>query len=687
MPESSPNTVFDGKTFRADDHVRDLVQECVGGPELLQRKAKIQTYSDQTSTALKKHVYENYMKFIDTAKEISHLESEMYQLSHILIEQRNLLNTLRDSNIVDDPRNVPLDADSAPEEPQTKSLDSRVNEETQNRNTIALIRESLTGYSGVLDNKTFIHEGGLIGLDANDYRPICRTYLFLFNDTLIVAKVKHDKKLEFLAEYEAKKLAVINIRDLDGVRNAINIITPDGSRIFQCISPSAKAEWIEKFEVSMKGHQRHRKGPAPLPPMATRQKSVVDTMSLCSDATLSPTAEHATTPLIFAPDWLSSAPEEIQALIAQRHFEDTLSLLQKCEEYLARDSAFHGANEMREKMKNLKASLVSVLLLELSASQSRSLHAALRSARRPLKLLAEMKKSREACGALLGVCTTAIRTAQRQARRNNLGVAEIFFCDLAQVVAEFVGAFGPQAACTASLVVWCHQELQYFASQLIKHYLGKGTDLEAVANCVELVRVPCGRLTEVGLDVGYHMEGLLRPTLEGLLAEAKERLIGATQRLEDNWQPYNLRSKQALRSTMKEFEVFGINLKPLITGDTFINLTQSTVNFCRQFFVTTLSCATLAKYETLKYDAEVLVKELFVAQFNLKADPSTAIDLNFVSRNKLFLVEKVLPAAIALFETTSGRTCELLPELKGLAGKTGQPPKPKPRSIYQTEVL
>lgn len=597
---------------------------------MLQRKAKIQTFSDQTSSALKKHVYENYMKFIDTAKEISHLESEMYQLSHILIEQRNLLGTLRDSNVVDDPRNVPMDGDAkAEKDSEMKSLESRGND-----NTIALIRESLMGYSGMLDNKTFVHEGGLIELDSNDYRPICRTYFFLFSDSLIMAKVKHDKKLEFLAEYESKKLAVINIRDLDGVRNAINIITPDGSRIFQCISPSAKAEWIEKFEVSMKGHQRHRKGPAPLPPMTVRQKSIVDTVSLSSDATLSPTLEHPSAPLIFAPDWLSSAPEEIQALIAQRHFEDTLALLQKCEEYLARDSSFHGAQEMKEKIKGLKASLVSVLLLELSASQSRSLQAALRSARRPLKLLAEMRKSREACGALLGVCTTAIRTAQRQARRNNLGVAEIFFCDLAQVVAEFVGAFGTQAACTASLVVWCHQELQYFASQLIKHYLGKGTDLEAVANCVELVRVPCAKLTEIGLDVGYHMEGLLRPTLEGLLQESKDRLIGATQRMEDNWQPFNLRTKQALRTTMKEFEVFGINLKPLVTGDTFINLTQSTVNFCRQFFITTLSCATLAKYETLKFDAEVLVKELFIAQFHLKADPAAAIDVRNFSKKK-----------------------------------------------------
>jgi len=51
--------------------VKKLVQECVGGTELQQRKAKIQGISDQTSAQLKKHVYANYMQFIETAKEIS----------------------------------------------------------------------------------------------------------------------------------------------------------------------------------------------------------------------------------------------------------------------------------------------------------------------------------------------------------------------------------------------------------------------------------------------------------------------------------------------------------------------------------------------------------------------------------------------------------------------------------------
>ena len=39
-------------------------------------------------------MYQNYRQFIDTAKEIAFLESEMYQLSHMITEQRNLLSEL-----------------------------------------------------------------------------------------------------------------------------------------------------------------------------------------------------------------------------------------------------------------------------------------------------------------------------------------------------------------------------------------------------------------------------------------------------------------------------------------------------------------------------------------------------------------------------------------------------------------
>lgn len=552
----------------------------------------------------------------------------MYQLSHILVDQRSLIEQIREESLLDDQKNVI----GEPEEGES--------EQDQNKKAVAIIKDALIGYSKSLDDKFFIHEGSLIELDPNDYRPICRSHLFLFNDTLIIAKIKHDKKLEFMNEYETKKLAIINIKELTGVKNAINIITADGSKIYQTINAAVKTEWIEKFEVSIKFTQpmsaaKSRKGPAPQPPKTLqKQKSSIDTRSISSDVTLSPSASIITENL--APEWLNSAPEEIQAEIAQRHFEDSLMLIQKCDDYIEKNPSFYSSEDISDKVKSLKTILSSVLLHELSTAQCRDLQSVLRSSRRLLKLLVEMGKSREASSILLKVCTTAIRTSQRQARRNNLAVSELFFCDLAQVASEFLRAFQSQVACTSALVVWSNDELQYFSQQLIKHYLTKGTNLETVAKVVESVREPCSQLTKIGLDLSYYMEGLLRGPLESLIEESRFRLIENIGRTEEVvWQPYNLGSKNALRLLVKELNIMGIDLTDFITGDTWINLTQSTVNFCRHFLSCCDNCAKIGKNTILKPDCEKLLKDLFVTQHNIK--PSTSENIDVISFEKVLM--------------------------------------------------
>lgn len=76
--------------FFSYSDVKELVQDCVGGAALQQCKAKIQAYSDQTSSTLKKHVYANYMQFIETAKEISRM-IQMNVLKFLFLLLRKLL--------------------------------------------------------------------------------------------------------------------------------------------------------------------------------------------------------------------------------------------------------------------------------------------------------------------------------------------------------------------------------------------------------------------------------------------------------------------------------------------------------------------------------------------------------------------------------------------------------------------
>lgn len=136
------------------------------------------------------------------------LESEMYQLSHLLIEQSNILSTLREQNSIDDGKGGLMNDNNDGMLNIVKNcikiefliyflnpifIDTMTKDEAHNKRAIAAIEASLIGFTGSLENKTFLHEGALIELDPESYRPICRVYFFLLNDLLIVGKVKHEK--------------------------------------------------------------------------------------------------------------------------------------------------------------------------------------------------------------------------------------------------------------------------------------------------------------------------------------------------------------------------------------------------------------------------------------------------------------------------------------------------------------
>lgn len=108
----------------------------------------------------------------------------MYQLSHLLIEQRNILSALKhDENCTEEVKGMIDDA----EEHEISD------KEAQNAKALQAIKDNLIGFNDNLENKIFLHEGALIELDSESYRPICRVYFFLLNNLLIIGKVKHDK--------------------------------------------------------------------------------------------------------------------------------------------------------------------------------------------------------------------------------------------------------------------------------------------------------------------------------------------------------------------------------------------------------------------------------------------------------------------------------------------------------------
>lgn len=103
---------------------------------------------------------------------------------------------------------------------------------------------------------------------------------------------------------------------------------------------------------------KKKKAQAPQPP--SRQVSTVESSvsksttrsSLASEAAVSPTSttSEIEANIKYAPEWLASAQEEIHTLIAQRHFEEALTLITKCEEYFKKDTSFYNATETIQKV-------------------------------------------------------------------------------------------------------------------------------------------------------------------------------------------------------------------------------------------------------------------------------------------------------------------------------------------------
>ncbi|XP_026465059.1 exocyst complex component 8 [Ctenocephalides felis] len=681
---------FNSHDFNADEYVKELTQKCIGGQELQQEKVKIQALSDETANSLKKNVYQNYMQFIETAKEISHLESEMYQLSHLLGEQKVLLSAIATSSITGKTRDPFSQGDK-----NDKENEDTISVEEKNKNDIQSVINRVEGLTTELDSvpdRVLLHEGDLLELEPLNHGPLRRVHLFLFNDILLVAtwmpSRRGPKRFQFDVIYSIGTLAVVNARDLGPVQNAFKLLVFPDTRVLQCSNPTSKSEWLEKFEKSKKvQHTETNVEETKRPPRKKDLKSIDRSISDEQSSYSTNSLNEIEKPV--HPDWVMQSPDELQVLVAQRHFDDALVLLQQTQEYIkTNEQNCPTLGELKTKIENGKASLANVLMSELAVPQGRSLCAALRASRNTVKLLVQLNHASQACDLFLKVSSNALRAGQRQARREgphaHIGLmsspvpklAELFFCDIAEVCREFLKLFANEKSCFSAFVVWTGVELGVFISHLVKHWMSPGTPLQDIAVCVDAVRKPCSQLTELGLDLGYRLEGLLRIPVEKALQDWKTRLCdSAITRNDDRWQPTNLHHKAAVKALIDEMKSYGIDVQSYISGDTWITLSPSTLSFTKQFILIGTACGVLGMPVERRHLSEALLCDMFSAHIKVRPSQSEKVDSGFLSKNRTFLVEKVLPLVTEKFEKSTGFPS---PALKALAG---------PTKSYSTEYL
>lgn len=243
--------------YNPELYVKEIARRSVGGHDLLHQRKNIKTLSESTHSKLKKNVYQNYRQFIDTAKEIAFLESEMYQLSHMITDQRNLLSELTQFSISGekvDSTDILIDEEEPVKEKPEEEKKNQRNEFAEGRQRLFGLLEKVEDCSHVMDVPTryLLHNGDLVEMDITENTALHRVHGYLTNDGFMVATWLPNRRgpvrYKYSCFYELDSLAVVNVRDLGGIKHTFKLLVFPEARLFQCANSEAKQTWMDAFE-------------------------------------------------------------------------------------------------------------------------------------------------------------------------------------------------------------------------------------------------------------------------------------------------------------------------------------------------------------------------------------------------------------------------------------------------------
>ncbi|KAJ0173089.1 hypothetical protein K1T71_011265 [Dendrolimus kikuchii] len=662
---------FATSDFASERYVKELARSCVGGEELQQQKEKIQTLADETANCLKKNVYENYMQFIETASEISHLEAEMYKLSHLLSEQRTVLTTLAHASILGNENAISRD-----------SLDNHDLEaeraEEQRKNKLNTITEKVEACMNLLDvpDRNLLHEGDLLEIDAEENTALQRMHVYLFNDCLMltswISNRRGPMRYKFVISYPISTLAVVNVRDLGTVKQAFKVLAFPDTRVFQCNSFAIKKDWLDKFDIAKKMYiEKENLKQKKKENLDKPKPEVLESPSLSVEELPSPQIS----PL---PEWLADATEELDVLIVERHFQKTYELMVSAQKTLNTEEfkSHPQRGDILKRIEQKQKALIEILLKELDVTHNWSPRGGLQSTRHPVLILNKFNMTSQACELFLAICSHTVKVhvkgVQLEGSINSYvkQVGEVFFCSLSDALTEFIALF-PKNKLSA-FIVWASMQLRMLMSQIIKQVFTPQCALDLVLDCVQSLRDQCMLFCEFGLDLRFQMNSCMRTPITKALREYKERIVDSmkTKVLEDKWTPVNMHTKAGVSKFLSQMESLGLILAKYIINETWVDLSSSTIWFAQ-------SVITVQKVglRLVTDDMMDVLDECIHAIFNSRLMLSLGNDSSYAQKNFKFILGTVMPLMLRCYKEEIGYDNEKLVELATKFGVAVTPPK------------
>lgn len=687
--------VFTTENFNPDKFVKELGAQCVGADELRQQRSKIQELANNTSAQLKRNVYQNYMQFIETAKEISHLESEMYQLSQLLSEQRSLLSTLGSTRAT----GVMFEDLS---ESQLENIDDSVSKEEEQKQKLMQLLENVEGAMSLAETpgRICLHEGSLLELDSLEGTPLKRVHAYLFNDVFMVASWlangnrRGPPRYKMQVVYNLESLAIVNVRDLGTVKLAFKLLAFSDTRVFQCATATSKKEWLDKYEQAKK-MKLAEDNPTDAQNNAKRSKEekTMPSRSMSLDSNTLGIDDEDTEFHEPPPEWMLEVAEDLDSCIAQRHFEEAYSLLEKAKAYLKDAQTTPLLVEIQSRVNDRGRSLVEVLTkeLELSAEAKSLQGGGLRSARRVVRLLIQLNRSAQACHLYLRLCSAVLKARLRRVKREGAiapyakQLSAIAFSNIVEIAKEFLKIFPQSTNCTSGLVVWCSQEIKHLTTHLTKHLFIPQVSLSTLVECIVNVRSHCDQLTQLGMDFRYQLDGQLRSPLAKAIQEAGEKYVDTVKVhiAEDIWRPTNLETSKNVQKLLSELDDLGITVPPsYLTNDCWLALTDNTLAFSKIYVSLLEDCLSVATPELMATIDAVLISVMRTQVQHIivsLTNPKLKQEKQLVHDNATYVRDIVIVRGLELYKSTTNQTFKKLLALKEqIVFESLSPAKPKP---------
>ncbi|XP_030052282.1 exocyst complex component 8 [Microcaecilia unicolor] len=653
---------LESSSFESKQYVTQLSQQSDGDRDLQEHRQRVQTLADETAQNLKKNVYKNYRQFIETAREISYLESEMYQLSHILTEQKGIMESVTQALLAADKEEAARELQAAfPKE----------SDEGKQR-TLTTLLEKVEGCENLLEvpGRYLIYNGDLVEYDVDHMAQIQRVHVFLMNDCLLVATWLPNRRgvYKFNSMYDLDDLAVVNVKDHPPMKDMFKILMFPESRIFQAENTKIKKEWLEVLDETKKkkvlNENRKREEEAPQSPSIP-------------EVSLNPfdEAEEAPEQLVdLFLDWILDLPEDLDVCIAQRDFEGAVDLLDKLNRYLEDKPLTQPVKDLKAKVEERIRQLTDVLVFELSPD--RSLRGGPKATRRAVSQLIRLGQSTKACELFLKNRASAVHTAIRQLRIEGATLlyihklCNVFFTSLLETAREFEMDFAGSSGCYSAFIVWSRAAMKMFVDAFSKQVFDSKESLSTAAECVKVAKEHCMQLSEIGLDLTFILHALLVKDIKTALQSYKEIIIEATKHRnsEEMWRKMNLMTPEALGKLREEMKNCGVsNFDQFVGDDCWVNLSYTVVAFTKQTMAFLEEALKLYFPELHMVLLESLLEIILVAvqhvDYSLRCEQESD-KKTFIRQNASFLYEMVLPVVEKRFEEGVGKPAKQLQDLR-----------------------